>query len=316
MSTPSSGDHVAGGETSVFGIGKMKSPEPRARAAARRRGRPLRRFGLAQRRAQRRDLAAGGGELLRARVTDVLYSGLLRKERQPLAGDPVALVEHLDRQPLCALRQSTEARRLCRDRAARGLDLARDLRVLACDALLEVNLLEQVLKTACVDHHGDEIRAVTLVAADELLSEHAVHTALGRLELGEPLAGPVGLCAQRQQTVSLCVEVGLDARDLRHLRRRARGELIRPLVCLAHGTRERGHPPLPGADLLAQLTRTRGARDGQDAGEEYRDDDRRHGRHDGAGDTREWRRCAWHWEVGSRRPNGRFSLLRPRRRSP
>ncbi len=138
---------------------------------------------------QRRQLTPRSRQLPSLGVTDVHGGDLLIDQRDPVPGDAVALVQDLRGQPLLALGQDAEPRRLGRDGPPRGPHSPDDLGVLMADALLERQALEQVVEPGRLQHDADQVGPVGLIAADQLLRQHLLRMGLGRLELGQPGLG-------------------------------------------------------------------------------------------------------------------------------
>ena len=274
---PDRGDQVPGGEAAPFGIGKVKPP-------------PLETWpepdGCAARAARARRRSTGGLELARGGCR-LRGLGALESCRWSPATSPRALASwlalalallgatticcwtRLTRTPREALRwrstcvasaagadlERAEAGRLGGDGAAGGADTGRRPGRPACgSAARRRDPLEQVRNPRGVEHDADDVGAVGLVVADELLGEHALGVRFERLELREPRARGVSSPAQLEQLGALGVEVGLDPVEPTGQGGDARAELPDPARGGLHITREAGDVAPAGADLLLELS--------------------------------------------------------------
>ena len=94
---------------------------------------------------------------------------MLGRGRAHLAAGGPASVKRL-----LAFVERPKTRRLPGHRATGSADVRDHLDVLLLDALDERDLLEQILEPVRLEHDADDVGAVGLVVADELLREHAL----------------------------------------------------------------------------------------------------------------------------------------------
>jgi hypothetical protein len=143
----------------------------------------LRRLNLAQLPLQIRYLAAGAGELTSFGAPILGDHDLLPQEAQPRPGEAVALPQRLCGQRLLPGLETTQTSRLSGHRAPRCPNLGDDLDILPADPLGERDLLEQILKTARLQHNADDVWAIGLICVNQLLGKGELGMSLERLQL-------------------------------------------------------------------------------------------------------------------------------------